>query len=62
MADASNTCDKCGKTEERIGWFAKAFRKTRLRKGEADPGNLCGSCAGSITGKEIGAKIAKERS
>jgi hypothetical protein len=50
----NNTCDRCGKTEEGVGWFAAAYRKVELRKGRPDPGNLCGSCAGSDTGKRIG--------
>lgn len=58
MSD-NNTCDCCGKTEEGIGWFAKAFRKTETRKGRPDPGNLCGSCAGHITGDRIGDDILK---
>jgi hypothetical protein len=30
----------------------------RLKRGHPDPGNLCGACAGSETGKEIGARLA----
>lgn len=45
------TCDKCGK--ERIGWFAAAFRKNEMRRGRPDPGTLCGSCAGSLTGNRL---------
>ncbi|MBP1297088.1 MULTISPECIES: hypothetical protein [Bradyrhizobium] len=55
---ASDTCDACGKTEEGVAWFAAAFRKVRLKKDKPDPGNLCGGCAGSITGKEIGAEVS----
>jgi hypothetical protein len=60
MNDPNNTCDKCGKTEEGVDWFAKAFRRMQLKRGNPDPGHLCGSCAGSVTGKEIGRKIAAE--
>jgi hypothetical protein len=56
MAD-NDTCDKCGKTEPGIGWFAKAFRRAELRHGRPDPGNLCGSCGGSIHGKRLGAEL-----
>lgn len=58
----NNTCDRCGKNEEGIGWFAKAFKKARTRKGKPDPGNLCGSCAGRITGSEIGSNINQSES
>lgn len=54
---ASDTRDECGKTQGGVAWFAAAFRKVRLRKGHPDPGNLCGSCAGGITGKEIGEAV-----
>lgn len=54
---AKDTCSKCGKTQGGIDWFGAAFRKLRLRKGHPDPGILCGSCAGAITGKEIGEKV-----
>jgi hypothetical protein len=49
----NNTCDRCGKTDDGIGWFAAAYRKKELRNGRNDPGNLCGSCAGSDTGHRI---------
>ena len=54
---ASDTCDACGKTQGGIDWFAAAYRALQLRRGKPDPGNLCGSCAGAITGKEIGEEI-----
>jgi hypothetical protein len=56
----SDTCDKCGKTEPGVGWIAKGFRKMELRHGRPDPGNLCGACAGSLTGKRLGEKWAAE--
>jgi hypothetical protein len=49
----NDTCDRCGKTKEGIGWFATVYRKHELRHGRSDPGNLCGSCAGSDNGKRI---------
>lgn len=51
-----NTCDRCGKTEDGIDWFAEAYRKYEAKHGRPNPGNLCGACAGSDTGK----RIAKE--
>jgi hypothetical protein len=54
---ASDTCDACGKTQGGIAWFAAGFRKLWLKQGKPDPGNLCGSCAGAITGREIGGKV-----
>lgn len=58
----NDTCDNCGKNEEGIGWFARAFRKNELRHGRPDPGNICGSCAGSISGPRIAQEVlAKER-
>lgn len=57
----NDTCDKCGKTEPGVDWIGKAFRKMELRHNRPDPGHLCGSCAGSVTGKRIGQKIAAER-
>ena len=54
---ATDTCDKCGKTQAGVAWFAAAFSKYRLRKGHPDPGNLCRWCAGAITGKEIGESV-----
>jgi hypothetical protein len=56
----NNTCDRCGKTEAGIGWFARAYRLSRIRKGEPDPGNVCGACAGGETGKEIGSRIIEK--
>lgn len=53
----NNTCDGCGKTDEGIGWFAKAYRLNELRRGRPDPGNLCGSCAGSQSGVRIADEI-----
>lgn len=53
----NDTCDRCGKTDEGIAWFAAAFRKAELRHGRPDPGNLCGSCAGSVTGNRIADEI-----
>jgi hypothetical protein len=53
----NDTCDRCGKTELGIDWFAKAYRKVRLRQGKPDPGHVRGKCAGSETGKEIGKAI-----
>lgn len=49
----NNTCTRCDKTEDGIGWFADLYRKAMKRKGLPDPGNLCGACAGSTTGKAI---------
>jgi hypothetical protein len=57
FCSTKDKCDGCGKEEAGIAWFAAAFRKVRLKKGQPDPGNLCGSCAGRITGKEIGQEI-----
>lgn len=56
----NNTCDRCGKTEEGVGHIARGYRLMRLKRGHADPGNVCGACAGSEIGKEIGARIASE--
>jgi hypothetical protein len=56
----NNTCDRCGKTEAGIGWFARAYRLSRIRKGKPDPGNVCGACAGGETGKEIGSRIIEK--
>lgn len=50
----NNTCDRCNATDIGIDWFAKAYRAKELKHGRADPGNLCGKCAGSDTGKRIG--------
>lgn len=60
MATENDTCVRCSKTQGGIGWFANAYRRSQLRKGNPDPGNLCGACAGSDTGKEIGRRIAAE--
>lgn len=62
MGDLNNTCDRCGKTEEGIGWFARGYRKMTMRREQRDPGNLCGKCAGSETGFRIGSEIAKAES
>jgi hypothetical protein len=56
--ELNDTCDRCGKTDEGIGWIARGYRLMRLKRGHPDPGNLCGACAGSETGKEIGARLA----
>lgn len=53
----NDTCGRCGKTEEGIGWFAAAYRKKELKSSRPDPGNLCGSCAGSENGKRIAAEV-----
>jgi len=55
----NNTCDTCGKTDMGIGWFGKAYRRNELKRGRPDPGNLCGSCAGSHTGKRVAAERVK---
>jgi hypothetical protein len=57
FCSTKDKCDGCGKEEPGIDWFAKAFRRLRLKKGQPDPGHLCGACAGRITGKEIGQAI-----
>lgn len=46
MAEPDNdTCDRCGKTEPGVGWFAKRYRWAAMNKWNLpDPGNLCGSC------------------
>lgn len=53
----NNTCDKCGAVDEGIGFLARAFRLVEIRNGRSDPGNLCGSCAGGITGNRIADEI-----
>jgi hypothetical protein len=53
----NNTCARCGKTGEHIGWFADLYRKKEIRNNRPDPGNLCGACAGSDTGRRIAAEI-----
>lgn len=53
----NNTCDRCGKTEDGIDWFGRVYRIVEMRKGRLDPGNLCGSCAGSDTGKRIAGEL-----
>lgn len=53
----NNTCDRCGKTEKGIGWFASAYRRKELHNDRPDPGNLCGACAGSDTGKRIAQEV-----
>lgn len=61
MSELKNdTCDECGKSEDAIGWFAQAYRKIEIRRGRPDPGNLCGSCAGHVTGTRIGHEIAEK--
>ena len=40
-----DVCDKCGATDEGIAWFAPAYRKAVIKRGRADPGNLCDKCA-----------------
>jgi hypothetical protein len=55
----TDKCDQCGKTDEGIGWFGAAYRRKELKNGRADPGNLCGACAGSVDGKRIGAEAAR---
>jgi hypothetical protein len=46
VTEDNNTCDRCGKTEPGIGWFAKRYRSAAMNKWNLpDPGNLCGSCA-----------------
>lgn len=57
MSKQNDKCDRCGKTEKELGWFAAVFRKNELRKGRADPGNLCGACAGENAGKRIAAEL-----
>lgn len=45
MAEDNDTCDRCGKTEAGIAWFAKRYRLVAMEKWKLpDPGNLCGSC------------------
>lgn len=41
-----DVCDCCGQRGEGVAWFAAAYRKSEQRAGRADPGNLCGACAG----------------
>lgn len=55
----NDTCDRCGKTEDGIDSFGAANRRKELRNGRPDPGNLCGSCAGSDTGKRIARELAE---
>lgn len=58
----NDTCDRCGKVDLGIGWFGPAYRANEIRHGRTDPGNLCGACAGKITGRRIAADLAeKER-
>lgn len=57
MTAPNNTCSQCGKTEDGIGWFANAYRKMIMRREGRDPGNLCGNCAGSETGKRIASEL-----
>jgi hypothetical protein len=60
MTKYNDTCSRCDKTEEGIGWFAAAYRKMTKRLHGFDPGNLCGKCAGSETGKRIAAVMCDE--
>ncbi|WP_316207425.1 hypothetical protein [Bradyrhizobium sp. SZCCHNR3118] len=53
----SDVCDGCGKEEAGISWFAEAFRRLRAKKDQPDPGNLCGGCAGSLSGREIADRL-----
>lgn len=57
MTTLNNTCSRCGKTEEGIAWFAKAYRKMTLRRHGFDPGHLCGTCAGAESGARIAAAM-----
>lgn len=53
--DIDVLCDGCGNPV--TSWFTAAYRKKELRNDRADPGNLCGNCAGSRDGQRIGAEI-----
>lgn len=48
-------CERCGGVANT--WFAEAVRHKELKNGRPDPGILCGSCAGSDTGKRIAKEI-----
>jgi hypothetical protein len=61
ISDLNDTCDRCEKTEPGIGWFARGYRKMTIRRESRDPGNLCGKCAGSDTGKKIAAEILRDK-
>lgn len=52
-----DTCSRCGKSEEGVAFFASAYRKNEMRHGRPDPGNLCGSCAGSDAGKRVAGNV-----
>jgi hypothetical protein len=60
MMACDNTCSRCAKTEDGIGWWAEAYRRREISKGRADPGNLCGSCSGSEDGTRFGVALAEE--
>ena len=50
-------CDGCH-CEKADDFFAQAYRRNELRHDRADPGLLCGQCAGARTGKRIAEEIA----
>ena len=58
--ERNDVCDECGKKEGDLGYFAAAYRKAQLKMGRPDPGNLCGECAGALTGKRIAEDILRE--
>lgn len=56
-----DTCTACGKVDLGIGWFGPAYRRNEIRHGRPDPGNLCGACAGKITGRRIVAELEERK-